>query len=161
MSQQNNSQKRMFESSMYPTWNFCCIKYLKSFHYKGINLETRVTLSKCTIKLIKLVCQFSCFSQWGEHFKQYRNQHLFMSSILHACAMDDIYCKRVILPLTRPLAHLLTTMLVWFVTAGYAVWAPFKFSSKSGFPRARYHIGFIFSCENFTDIDQISLCWKC
>ena len=48
------------------------------------------------------------------------------------------------------------------VTAGYAVRAPLEFSSKSlGFPRAKHHIGFIFSCENLTDIGQISLCWKC
>ena len=52
----------------------------------------------------------------------------------------------------------LTPLLVRFVTAGYAVRAPFKFSSKSiGFPRAKQHLGLIFSCENLTDIGQISL----
>ena len=56
----------------------------------------------------------------------------------------------------------LTQLLVRFVTAGYAVRAPFKLSSESiGFPRAKHHFGFIFSCENLTDISQISLCRKC
>ena len=42
-----------------------------------------------------------------------------------------------------------------FVTAGKAVWAPFKFS---GFPWAKHTFGFIFSRENLTDFGQISLC---
>ena len=79
-----------------------------------------------------------------------------MSSVLHACAMDDVSWGGDFV------AHSLTPLLVWCVTAGYEVRAPFKFSSKSiGFPRAKHHIGFIFSCENLTDIGQISLCWKC
>ena len=65
------------------------------------------------------------------------------------------YREWVILSLTR------SPVVIRCVTAGYAVRAPFKFSSKSiGFPRAKHHIGFIFSCENLTDIGQISLCWK-
>ena len=85
---------------------------------------------------------------------------LFMSSVLHACAMDDILRGGdfVTHSITRPFA----LPLVRFVTTGYAVRAPFKFLSKSiGFPRARHHIGFIFSCRNLTDIGEISLCWKC
>ena len=55
------------------------------------------------------------------------------------------------------LTRLLTPVLVRFVTAGYAVWAQFRFSPKSiGFPCAK-HFGLIFSCENLTDIGQISL----
>ena len=59
------------------------------------------------------------------------------------------YREGAILPLT----HSLTPPLLRFVTAGYAVQASFKFSSKSiGFPRAKHHIGFIFSCENLADM---------
>ena len=73
------------------------------------------------------------------------------------------YCEGAILSLTRSLAHSLAhSVVIRCATAGYVVRAPFKYSSKSiGFPRAKHHIGFIFSCENLTDIGQISLCWKC
>ena len=61
---------------------------------------------------------------------------VFMSSVLHVRAMDDIF-----LSLTRSL----TPLLVRFVTTGYAMRAPFKFSFKSiGFPRTKHHFGFIF-----------------
>ena len=54
--------------------------------------------------------------------------------------------------------HSLTPLFVQFVTAGYAVWAPFKFSCKSiSFPWAKHHFVLIFSCENLTNIGQISL----
>ena len=95
-----------------------------------------------------------------EIFKVAPQNLIFMSSVLHACAMDDILRGGDFV--THSLTHSPTPMLVRCVTAGYAMQAPFKFSSKSiGFPRAKHHMGFIFSCENLTDIGQISLLWKC
>ena len=65
-----------------------------------------------------------------------------MSSLSHACAMDDVSRTHSLIPL-----------LIQFVAASYAVQAPFKFSSKLiGFPWAKHSFGFIFSCENLTDI---------
>ena len=56
--------------------------------------------------------------------------------------------------------HSLTPLLVRFVTAGYAVWARFKFTSKSiSFPWVKHHlhrvttIWFIFSSENLHALD--------
>ena len=45
-----------------------------------------------------------------------------MSSVLYACAMDDISCGGEIVTPS------LTSMLFPFITAGYAVRVPFKFS---------------------------------
>ena len=64
------------------------------------------------------------------------------------------YCEGALLSLTR----LLTSLLVRFVTAGYAVWYPFKFSPKSiGFPCAKHRFGLIFSCENLTSIPLLEM----